>query len=101
VPHTAKLFRSGRSQAVRLPAPFRFEGDEVFIRRDETRGDVILSSKPSGWNEFFALIQKGGAAPVDFLGSKERGQTDDRADPFDGWSERRCRLREAWRNRVR
>jgi antitoxin VapB len=30
---TAKLFRNGRSQAVRLPKEFRFEGDEVRIRR--------------------------------------------------------------------
>jgi antitoxin VapB len=30
---TAKLFRNGRSQAVRLPKEFRFEGDEVSIRR--------------------------------------------------------------------
>ncbi|PYR96024.1 MAG: hypothetical protein DMG12_27275 [Acidobacteria bacterium] len=30
---TAKLFRNGRSQAVRLPREFRFEGDEVRIRR--------------------------------------------------------------------
>jgi len=29
----AKLFRNGRSQAVRLPKEFRFEGDEVRIRR--------------------------------------------------------------------
>ena len=40
---TAKLFRNGRSQAVRLPAEFRFEGDEVQIRRDPETGDVILS----------------------------------------------------------
>ncbi len=31
---TAKLFRNGRSQAVRLPKEFRFEGDEVSIRRE-------------------------------------------------------------------
>ena len=31
---TAKLFRNGRSQAVRLPKEFRFEGDEVAIRRE-------------------------------------------------------------------
>jgi antitoxin VapB len=31
--HTAKLFMNGRSQAVRLPKAFRFEGNEVFIRR--------------------------------------------------------------------
>jgi antitoxin VapB len=31
---TAKLFKSGRSQAVRLPKEFRFEGTEVRIRRE-------------------------------------------------------------------
>ncbi len=31
---TAKLFRNGRSQAVRLPKEFRFEGEEVLIRRE-------------------------------------------------------------------
>lgn len=41
---TAKLFMNGRSQAVRLPADFRFEGDTVLIRRDPATGDVILSS---------------------------------------------------------
>ena len=40
---TAKLFMNGRSQAVRLPAAFRFDGTEVFIRRDPLTGDVILS----------------------------------------------------------
>ena len=43
--HTAKLFKNGRSQAVRLPAEFRFEGDEVIIRRDPVTGDVILSPR--------------------------------------------------------
>ncbi|MFA6015566.1 MAG: AbrB/MazE/SpoVT family DNA-binding domain-containing protein [Gallionellaceae bacterium] len=42
---TAKLFKNGRSQAVRLPAEFRFEGDEVIIRRDPVTGDVILSPR--------------------------------------------------------
>ena len=32
-PGIAKLFRNGRSQAVRLPREFRFEGDRVRIRR--------------------------------------------------------------------
>jgi len=35
---TAKLFKNGRSQAVHLPAEFRFEGDEVWIRRDPVTG---------------------------------------------------------------
>ncbi len=42
---TAKLFKNGCSQAVRLPAEFRFEGDEVIIRRDQVTGDVILSPR--------------------------------------------------------
>ena len=53
MPRTAKLFRNGRSQAVRLPAEFRFKGKEVFIRKDERTGDVILSSRPHSWKEFF------------------------------------------------
>lgn len=40
---TAKLFRNGRSQAVRLPKEFRFEGNHVAIRRDEATGEVVLA----------------------------------------------------------
>jgi len=44
---TAKLFWSGRSQAVRLPKDFRFQGKEVQIRR---RGNsVILEPIPDDW----------------------------------------------------
>ncbi len=39
----AEIFTNGRSQAVRLPAAFRFDTKEVFIRQDEETGDVILS----------------------------------------------------------
>jgi hypothetical protein len=40
---TAKLFANGRSQAVRLPSIFRFEGQEVFIRKDASTGDVRVN----------------------------------------------------------
>ena len=36
---TAKLFRNGRSQAVRLPKEFRFEGHEVRVRRE---GEAVV-----------------------------------------------------------
>jgi antitoxin VapB len=54
----AKLFMNGGSQAVRLPAEFRFEGDEVYARRDERTGDVVLSSQPRArtWEELFERI---------------------------------------------
>jgi len=49
---TAKLFRNGASQAVRLPAEFRFEGSEVYIWRDERHGTVVLSPRPRAtWDQ--------------------------------------------------
>jgi antitoxin VapB len=44
---SAKLFKSGRSQAVRLPKEFRFEGTEVRIRRQGSA--VILEPIPNDW----------------------------------------------------
>jgi antitoxin VapB len=69
---TAKLFMNGRSQAVRLPAEFRFEGKEVFIRRDPVTGDVVLSPKEKSWDRFLATLKEGDI-PEDFL--SHRGQS--------------------------
>ncbi len=66
MPRTAKLFLNGRSQAVRLPADFRFEGGEVFIRKDESTGDVILSRRPESWDGFFKLRQEANV-PDEFM----------------------------------
>ena len=63
---TAKLFMNGRSQAVRLPAEFRFSGREVLIER---QGDaVILRPKPVGWDDFFARPP---GVPADFLADRD------------------------------
>ena len=67
----AKLFANGGSQAVRLPAEFRFaDADAVYVRRDAISGDVILSAIPpqSDWASFFALRDRNDA------------HTDNRAD---------------------
>jgi len=82
----AKLFTNGRSQAVRLPAAFRFDTKEVFIRQDTETGDVILSRKPATWDDFFSVL-KGANVPPDFLDEKERKQGKQDRDPFEGWSE--------------
>ena len=66
VPKTAKLFRNGRSQAVRLPLEYRFEGSEVYVRRDPETGDVILSRRPDSWKDLFALLDTI-EVPKDFL----------------------------------
>jgi antitoxin VapB len=83
---TAKIFTNGRSQAVRLPAAYRFDSSEVFIRRDEVTGDVILSSKPDNWDGFLAALRDGDV-PADFLGREERNLSGSDADPFEGWEE--------------
>ena len=36
-----------------MPAEYRFEGSEVYVRRDPETGDVILSRKPDSWDDFF------------------------------------------------
>jgi antitoxin VapB len=85
---TAKLFKNGKSQAVRLPMSFRFEGKEVCIRRDEETGDVILSRKPESLTEFFAFARALKAdIPEDFLGPEERQTPPQDRDPFKGWDE--------------
>jgi antitoxin VapB len=67
---TAKLFRNGRSQAVRLPAAYRFEGSEVYVRHDPETGDVILSRRPDSWSDFFELL-KTVDVPDDFLSDRK------------------------------
>ncbi len=63
---TAKIFKNGRSQAIRLPKEFRFEGDEVYIRK--VGQDVILSAKPESWKDFFFSDSK---ATPDFMKKRE------------------------------
>ena len=83
---TAKLFTNGRSQAVRLPAAYRFSEKEVFIRRDPLTGDVILSRKPATWDGFFAALANADV-PDDFLTPEARDQGVQDRDPFAGWHE--------------
>ncbi len=84
---TAKLFKNGASQAVRLPMEFRFEGEEVYISRDDKTGDVVLSTRPGAkaWGEFFELL-RGVDVPDDYMAERplnvvppERGLFDDDA----------------------
>lgn len=82
----AKLFINGRSQAVRLPAAYRFDTKEVFIRQDVETGDVILSRRPETWDDFFTVL-KSTDVPNDFLDETERDQGAQDRDPFEGYGE--------------
>lgn len=70
---TAKLFTNGRSQAVRLPAEFRFEGKEVYVEHVE--GGVLLRPKPqtvAEWLEDFYSSTE--AFPEDFLVDRDQAR---------------------------
>ena len=83
----AKLFRNGRSQAVRLPAEYAFKDiKEVYVRRDTQTGDIVLSRRPLDWDSFHAALEEA-KAPNDFLNEKERNQGRETRDPFEGWQE--------------
>ena len=52
---TAKIFKNGQSQAVRLPKEFRFEDDEVFIKRT---GSVVLLIPKGSWDSLVNSLEK-------------------------------------------
>ena len=82
---TAALFTNGGSQAVRLPADCRFEGDRVYVRRDARTGDVILSSRPpSAWRDFMTLRAELGPLTEadDFLSERPLNAPGGLRDPF-------------------
>jgi antitoxin VapB len=50
-PRTARLFRNGRNQAVRLPRDYEIDAEEVYIQRD---GDsIVIRPKPRSWDAYF------------------------------------------------
>lgn len=56
---TARLFRNGRNQAVRLPREYEIQAEEVYIERS---GDaLLLTPKPKNWNSCFAHARRLGA----------------------------------------
>ncbi len=59
---TARVFRNGASQAVRLPKEFRFDADEVCIKRIGSA--VLLFPKASAWD---LMGQALGKADRDFM----------------------------------
>jgi antitoxin VapB len=70
---TARLFMNGRSQAVRLPAEFRFAGEEVYIYRDGDR--VVLAARPVDWNDFFDSPVR---ATADFMAERRQPPVQER-----------------------
>jgi antitoxin VapB len=73
---TAKIFKNGRSQAVRLPKEYRFDCDEVYVER---RGDaIVITAKQPGWDEFF---DSASAFGEDYLKDREDLPPQERTHP--------------------
>ena len=74
----AKVFMTGRSQAVRLPLEFRFDAAEVYVRKNAA-GEVVLSTKPEKkpWKEIFARLDAADV-PRDFLKDRDKTPAEER-----------------------
>jgi len=64
----AKVFMTGRSQAVRIPARYRFKANEVYIRHDARTGEITLSERPQqpSLTEIFKMLDEAVAAEGPF-----------------------------------
>ncbi len=70
---TASVFWTGRSQAVRLPKEFRFDGDTVLVHREGNA--VILEPSrewPEGYVESFSGVPEDFGRPPQGIGEKRR-----------------------------
>ncbi len=75
---TAKLFYNGKSQAVRLPKDFRFDGDRVFIKK---MGDaVVLLPYEEPWQVLLDSLQR---FSDDFMEERQQPPVQVREDPFE------------------
>ena len=74
---TAKLFQNGQSQAVRLPKEFRFEGDEVIIKRSGNA--VILLPANHSWDVLLNSLDKFSG---DFMDDRAQPVPHEREDLF-------------------
>ena len=84
---TTMVFDDEQGQAVRIPDGFHFDSKEVWIRRDESTGEVILTPRPS-WEQIFAGLDAADI-PDDFLSPEERNQglPQERPELFEDWIE--------------
>jgi len=73
----AKIFRSGRSQAVRLPKEFRLKGSEVFIKH--VGNAVVLLPIDDVWDAF---AQSLAAFSPDFMEERTQADQADRGNVF-------------------
>ncbi len=72
---TAKLFRNGQSQAVRLPKEFRFEDDHVFVKKSGNA--VVLLPAKNSWDTLIQSLEK---FSDDFMAERKQPKVQKRED---------------------
>jgi antitoxin VapB len=76
--NTAKLFKNGQSQAVRLPKEFRFKGDEVFIKKSGNA--VILLPGKNSWDSLVSSLKR---FTPEFMASRNQPRNKDKRESWD------------------
>ena len=74
---TAKLFQNGQSQAVRLPKKYRFDGDEVIIKR--VGNAVVLLPCEDSWETLLESLEQFSA---DFMADRQQPKSQARENVF-------------------
>jgi antitoxin VapB len=75
---TAKLFQNGKSQAVRLPKEYRFQGDKVYIKR--VGNAIVLLPYHDTWQTLFDSLEEFSS---DFLAERVQPETQQRESAFE------------------
>ena len=74
---TAKLFKNGQSQAVRLPKEFRMAGEEVYIKKQGEA--IVLLPKDKAWEPLFQSLSH---FEKDFRIERNQPEEDQKRDPM-------------------
>jgi antitoxin VapB len=75
---TAKLFKNGQSQAVRLPKEYRFDGTEVFIKK--VGSAVVLLPEKNSWDPLVSSLER---FTPEFMAEREQPRKKDKRESWD------------------
>lgn len=76
---TAKIFKNGQSQAVRLPKEFRFESDKVYIKK-QGENVILIPTKEPWWQSLWESIS---LFSDDFMENREQPKEQQHRDFFE------------------
>jgi len=76
--NTAKLFKNGQSQAVRLPKEFRFKGREVFVKKSGNA--VVLLPEKDSWQPLVSSLEQ---FSPEFMAQRDQPKANDKRESWD------------------